>query len=462
MRPNIVLIVSDDHGHADRSARGIHHDVRTPALDRLAAEGITCADAYVTAPICSPSRSGMISGRQQQRWGSLWFSNSQFPPDQEPTMAETLQRQGYRTGYFGKVHYGPETVGDRACPPHHGFETTLYGLAGQSEGRLHYMHRSEALVEQAGPEAARRTAVLPLRKGDEPYEFEGFLTDELGRAAREFVADPDDERPFFCMLAFNAVHNFCWQLPPEELERRGLPAHADWQGPDVEDYGEWYDDAIMPNLPHGREYYLAQLELMDAQIGELLDLLDRTGQAENTIVVYLTDNGGSTCNWGDNTPYRGTKYTLWEGGVRVPMIWRWPGTVPAGSHTEVPVSSLDLHPTFAAASGAAVPNGLDGVDIADVLAGGTLERTLHWECGFQWAVRDGDWKLYAVDSDSVTAAELRRKEHAPVGSGIHLARLDRDPGEQVNLADDHPDQVARLTQLHQHWRSAMGLPDPVG
>lgn len=461
MRPNIVLIVSDDHGHADRSALGIHPDVRTPALDRLAAEGVTCSDAYVSAPICSPSRSGMISGRHQQRWGGLWFSTSQFPPDHEPTIAETLQRQGYRTGYFGKVHYGREDVGDRACPPHHGFETTLYGLAGQSEGRLHYMHRSAELVEQSDPEVARRTAVLPLHQGDEPYEFEGFLTDELGQAAREFIADEEDERPFFCMLAFNAVHNFCWQLPPEELERRGLPAHADWQGPDVEDYGEWYDDVIVPNLPHGREYYLAQLELMDAQIGAVLDQLDQDGQAGNTIVVYLTDNGGSTCNWGDNTPYRGTKYTLWEGGIRVPMIWRWPGHVSPGGQTDVPVSSLDLHATFAAASGAAVPDGLDGVDLAAVFDGAELDRTLHWECGFQWAIRDGDWKLYAVDPESETAAQLRHKEHAPVGSGVHLARLDQDPGEQTNLAQDHPEQVTRLSQLHQQWRVAVGLPDLV-
>src|SRR5699024_11016718 len=139
-------------------------------------------------------------------------------------------------------------------------------------------------------EAAAPMAVQPLLSGDDPVEYEGFLTAELGRAASDFIDDGDDERPFFCMLAFNAVHNFCWQLPAEELERRGLPPYRDWHPDSGTSYGEWYDDAIVPNLPYGREYYLAQLELMDAEIGRILELLDRTGRAENTIVVYTTDN----------------------------------------------------------------------------------------------------------------------------------------------------------------------------
>ncbi|WP_433167734.1 sulfatase family protein [Kribbella sp. CA-247076] len=450
--PNILLIVSDDHGYADRSALGVHPDVRTPALDQLAAEGVTCMDAYVTAPICSPSRAAIISGRYQQRWGGQWFDSAAFPPDDVPTLAELLRDQGYRTGYFGKVHYGPESVGDRACPPHHGFDETLYGLAGQSYGRLNYLHHSEAAMSSYGPEAAHRMAVQPLLSGDEPVEHEGFLTAELGRRAGEFITSADD-RPYFCMLAFNAVHNFCWQLPEDELAARGLPAFGDWT-PEAGEFTEWYDDAIVPNLPHGREYYLAQLELMDAEIGRLLQLVD-----DNTIVVYLTDNGGSTCNFGDNTPLRGTKYTLWDGGIRVPMIWRWPGDLPAGRRTDAVVSSLDLVPTLLSAAGAAVPDA-DGINLLPVLSGAegaAAHEALHWDCEFQWAVRAGDWKLSWV-GETPQVQHLREYEHAPMGDGWFLANLADDLGEQRNRLAEEPSVVGRLHELHTNWRATVGLP----
>jgi arylsulfatase A-like enzyme len=449
--PNILLIVSDDHGYADRGGLGVHPDVRTPALDRLAAEGVSCTDAYVTAPICSPSRASIISGRYQQRWGGQWFDSAAFPPYDVPTLAEVLRDQGYRTGYFGKVHYGKEDVGDRACPPHHGFEETLYGLAGQSFGRLNYLHHSEDAVESYRQPAAHHMAVQPLLSGDEPVEHEGFLTAEFGRRATEFMS-AGDERPYFCMVAFNAVHNFCWQLPESELEARGLPAFRDWS-PDADGpFMEWYDDVIVPNLPHGREYYLAQLELMDAEIGRLLDVA-----GDDTIVVYVTDNGGSTCNFGDNAPLRGTKYTLWDGGIRIPMLWRWPGQLPAGRRTDALVSTMDLVPTLAAAAGGTV-DGADGVDIRPVLAGtaDVAHRELHWDCGFQWAVRSGDWKLSWVD-DNASTRHLRDYEHAPMGEGWFLANLSDDIGEVTNQLSAQPEIAARLRSLHAVWRTDVGL-----
>ena len=453
---NILLIVSDDHGYADRSALGLHADVQTPALDRLAAGGVSCTSAYVTAPICSPSRAAIISGRYQQRWGGQWFDSASFAPDDVPSLAELLGDRGYRTGYFGKVHYGDESVGDRACPPHHGFETTLYGLAGQSLGRLNYLHHSEQARSEYGADAARYMAVQPLLSGDEPVEHEGFLTSELGRRAADFI-QAEDERPYFCMVAFNAVHNFCWQLPPDELARRGLPTYDDWKPDSGASYGEWYDDVIVPNLPHGREYYLAQLELMDAEIGKLLDLLDATGQADDTVVVYTTDNGGSTCNFGDNAPLRGTKYTVWEGGIRVPMLWRWPARLPSAHQTDALVSTLDLVPTLLAAAGDEVES--DGVDLLPVLTGDTdsAHSALHWDCGFQWAVRLGDWKLSWVDGTDPQVQHLSRYEHAPMGDGWHLANLTDDVGEQHNRIDDEAPVAQRLRDLHADWRAEVGL-----
>lgn len=457
-KPNIIFIVSDDHGYADQSHLGIRADVVTPALDRIAAEGVSFTNAYSTAPICSPSRAAIMTGLYQERWGSLWFDSAKFPDsDSIPTLAEVLKDAGYRTGYFGKVHYGPEDVGDRACPPHHGFEETLYGLAGHSMGRLHYMQRGADVAAERGEEVAVAMAVQPLLEGDDPVEIEGFLTEILGERSRKFIT-ADDERPFFCMVAFNAVHNFCWQLPREELDKRRLPAYQDWSPETGVPYGEWYDDVIVPNLPHGREYYLAQLELMDREIGAMLDQLDELGLAEDTLVVYITDNGGSTCNFGDNTPLRGTKYTLWEGGIRIPMLWRWPGTIPAGEERENPVSTLDIMATFRSLSGSSEQAPMDGEDLLPVmLRSFTIERSLHWDCGFQFATREGDWKLTWTDPDHPDVHHLRAYEHAPMGSGWQLSNLRSDIGESSNEFANEPRVAQRLLRSHNAWADEVGL-----
>ncbi|RCK70205.1 sulfatase [Desertihabitans brevis] len=453
-RPNVLLVVSDDHGYGDLGHLGHDAAVRTPQLDRLAASGVSCPEAYVTAPICSPSRAAMMSGRYPQRWGATWFDNSAFDPD-GPSLAERVRELGYRTSYFGKVHYGHERRGDRACPPQHGFEQTFYGLAGQQQGRLNYLRHSSAAVEEYGPEASWRMGVQPMLEGDEEVELEGFLTAELGRRARDFVA-ADDGRPFFAVVAFNAVHNFCWQLPAEELRRRGLPARGDWDE-GTGGYADWYDGAISPNLEHGRGYYLAQLELMDAEVGRLLDQLEASGLAEDTVVVYLTDNGGSPCNYGDNTPLSGSKYTLAEGGVRVPFLARWPAAGWSGGTERTGlVSALDLVPTLVAAAGGQVEDA-DGADLAPLLRDGTApDRALHWDCGFQWAVRCGDLKLRWVDGDSPEARGIRQVEHADPGHGFILHDVAADPGERIDLAAGRPDEVARLIEVHQRWRESIG------
>ncbi len=455
-KTNVILILSDDHGYADRSSLGIDPQVRTPGLDRLAASGVECTEAYVTAPVCSPSRAGLISGQYQARWGSQWFSDSRFP-DHAPSIAERFNDLGYTTGYLGKVHYGPEQCGDRAAPPHHGFEHTYYGLAGQQMGRLNYLRHSEAAVAQYGEFGAEVSAVQPMLEGDEPVELEGFLTDELGRRAREFVHERDAaQEPFFLMLAFNAVHNFCWQLPADELRRRGLPTHGDYQG-GTEDYLGWYDGQVSPNLEHGREYYLAQLELMDAQIDRLLDCLEERGLTDDTVVVYLTDNGGSNCNFARNDPLRGTKYTLWEGGIRVPMLLSWPaGKVPAGVRRAGLASSMDLYPTLLACAGAdqQAYAHCDGTDILPLLRGGGAgHERLHWDNGFQWAIREGDWKLIWVDAEHPLTQGLRDVENAEPGQGHQLFNLAHDVGEQDDLAHEEPERVRLLTELHERWRA---------
>ncbi|POH60247.1 sulfatase family protein [Arthrobacter glacialis] len=450
-QPNIMVIISDDHGYADRSILGVQDDVSTPALDRLARQGASYGNAYVTAPICSPSRAGLAAGSYQQRWGARWFTDSEICPPEVPTMAELLRAEGYATGYFGKVHYGTEHHGDRGTPPRHGYDESFYGLAGESMGRLNYLHHSQDAVQEYG-DAAFPMAVQPLWNGEEPQELEGFLTDTIGERTRAFVADHAD-KPFLATVAFNAVHNFCWQLPAEELEKRGLPAYEDWN-PGASEYIDWYDGAISPHLENGRAYYLAQLELMDQQIGLILDQLDELGLAEDTMVIYLTDNGGSTCNYGVNAPLRGTKYTLGEGGVRVPFLLRWPGHVPEGVTRSGLTSSMDILPTALAAAGAdpAVYAHCDGLDLLAAADDSTqCHETLHWDCGWQWSVRRGDWKLRWVEPGSPVADAIRDVEHADPGSGYFLCNLAADPGETSNLYDAEATVAAELTALHEQW-----------
>lgn len=468
-RPNILLIVSDDHGYADRSATG-SADARTPNLDRLATTGTTFENGYVTAPICSPSRAGLIAGAHQQRWGAQWFDSSAFPPAHRQVMPEILGGAGYRTGYFGKVHYGPEQPGDRACPDRHGFDRSLYGLAGLSMGRLHYLHHSAQALEDYGA-AAPRHGVSPLFEDGREVDCEQHLTVEFTERAIDFMGEGEraaegggeGSDPFFCMVAYNAVHNFAWQLPQDELDARALPRHDDFD-PAAAEYVDWYDGAISPLLEHGRDYYLAQLEIMDREIGRLLDHLEATGRRESTLVVYLTDNGGSTCNYGDNSPLAGTKYSLFEGGVRVPFLVSWPGTVPADARSGALVSALDLLPTFAAAAGAALPSGapIDGIDLRPVweaagVAGaddGAGHAALHFDTGFQWAVRTPLWKLRWVDGSTAHREHLLEVEHTDIGDGLTLVPLSGgacDESAAADVAADHPEIVAELTALHRRW-----------
>ena len=467
-RPHILLIISDDHGYADLSSRG-SQDARTPHLDRLAASGMSFDSAYVTAPICSPSRAGLIAGAHQQRWGGHWFSDASFPPARQPVLPELLRAGGYRTGYFGKVHYGFEQPGDRACPEQHGFDSSFYGMTSTSAGRLHYLHHSRESRERLGDAFHAVHGVNPMFEDGREVDCEQHLTTAFADRAIEFMGPTPEsdgadgtatEDPFFCMVAFNAVHNFAWQLPEDELAARALPRHEDFD-PDTDRYIDWYDGAISPNLENGRAYYLAQLEIMDREIGRMLDHLEGTGRRENTLVVYLTDNGGSACNYGNNAPLHGTKYSLFEGGVRVPLMVSWPGMVRPGSRSDALVSSMDLLPTFLAAAGIEHPDPeqIDGRPLQEVMDGtGGGHELMHFDTGFQWAVRDRLWKLRWVDEEDTTYRDrLLKNEHTDIGAGLTLVPIGRDLDEspEADVAAEHPEVVAALLEAHQAWSARM-------
>lgn len=461
--PNILLIVSDDHGYGDLSIRGTVKDVNTPNLDRLAESGLTCDQAYVSAPICSPSRAGLITGAYQQRWGAEWFHNSNCAPSSYPTIPEVLKPAGYHTGYFGKVHYGgDDAYGSRSCPDQHGFEESFYGLAEQGMGRLHYLYHGNKWVEKYG-EAARVHGVHPMLENGQPVDCDNHLTVEFTDRAINFMSsingsEDSEANPFFCMIAYNAVHNFTWQLPEYELNARGLPQHPDFD-PDTSDYVDWYDGMVSPNLENGREYYLAQLEIMDREIGRLLDFLEETQLAENTLVIYLTDNGGSTCNYGNNSPLTGTKYTLYEGGIRVPFLAKWPNYIEAGTKSQALVSALDLLPTFADIAGVSLPDDspIDGISLKNVFSGNdsTGHDALFFDTGFQWAVRTPDWKLRWTDGTSEQRKHLLKVEHTDIGEGLALTDMKADHPETpaTNVVEDFPEVVERLRELRYEWCS---------
>jgi len=461
-RPNILLIVSDDQGYVDFGFRGMPSDVNTPVLDRLASESTVLTQAYATSAICSPSRMGLTSGRYQARFGAFHYGGGRGMNKEEVTrtLPARLQQAGYRTALIGKHHF----VGNQSSQPdHHTFPLGLgydrfFGATG---GRIHYLYHSESKRKAFSD----RMAMGPMWDNNRIVpEWEGFTTDDWTDEAIDFIGD-DSDRPFFLQMSYNAVHNFAWQLPSEELEKRGLPFFKDLVIPEgmsktngQELYYQWYDTVHRHTLPEGRGWYLAQLELMDAAVGRILDHLKQNSMEENTIVIYTVDNGGCTSDWAENGPLQGSKYHLFEGGTRTPTLIRYPNRVPGGRVNEDLIfSHMDIAPTLHDWCG--IPyaeESFDGVSQAATLSGKDTQshrnRTLHWDLGFQWSVRSGDWKLI-VTEDEERADRLAKTEALYVAQGVHLYNLQEDPGEEHNLAVQNPDIVQRLRHLHEDWRT---------
>jgi len=453
--PNVVLIIADDQGFADMSCTGLAKDVKTPNLDRLASRGVRFTHSYATSPICNASRAGLITGVYQERFGTFWYGGKGIHDASFPTIAEVLKARGYVNGYVGKFHYGGHVhkPGNRNFPLEHGFDE-LYGFAG---GRKHY------LVHNAAAEAAFRKSqrghgrkgqslqMGPMWDDNKLVDQDGFTTELFSRRARRFLRRHKDERVFL-VLGMNAVHNFTHQLPPEYLKQHGLTGYHDWD-PATEKYYDWYQKGRKPNNPEGRAHYLGQLYYLDREVGRVLDTLDELSLTENTIVIYISDNGGSTPIYANNGPLRGSKYTLYEGGIRVPLIVSWPGHFQKGKVRDNVVSSLDLFPTICAATGAKPPKRLDGFDLSPLLTGDDLSLTndsLVWDTNVETAVRQGRWKLKTAKSKRHANYEMVELE-----IGTFLYDLSKDPGETTDVAAANPELVKRLLEVHAKWRAAL-------
>ncbi|HUU43028.1 MAG TPA: sulfatase-like hydrolase/transferase [Planctomycetota bacterium] len=428
-RPNFVVFLTDDQGYGDLSCMGAA-DFRTPHLDRLAASGCRFTDWYSNSPVCSPSRASLLTGRYPGNAGvrSILAGHRTAAglPREVPTLAAALKPLGYRTALVGKWHLG---LADGSRPHDHGFDEWFGFLAGCVD---YYSHIFYWGMNRGGP---GNDPTHDLWENDREVFLNGrYLTEVITERAVDFVRRAADaDHPFFLFVGYNAPH---------------YPMHAPKK----------YVDRF-PHLAPDRRIMAAMLSAMDDGVGEVLAELERHDLLDDTCVFFMSDNGPSreTRNWldGRTDPYyggttgklKGHKFSLYEGGIRVPGIMSWPGRIPSGRATDAACAAMDVFPTLLAAAGGDVSKyELDGRDLMPVMCDDvpSPHEHLFWEMGDQTAVRRGKWKL-------VLNGQL--VEGAPADDDVHLADLDADMGEATNLAGEHPDVADELRGAAETWRA---------
>lgn len=418
-RPNVIFILADDLGYQDVGFQG-SPDIRTPHLDALAREGVRATSGYVSHSFCSPTRAGLLTGRYQQRFGHInnppWRpedSSIGLPVDQL-TIADVLRKAGYATGVIGKWHLGAHAA---FHPNRRGFDEFFGFTAG---GHMYFGEEFPMLLEQrrkaAKPNMESISYTMPLEHNGQPVETKGYLTDVLSEKAAAFVRR-HQAHPFFLYLAYNAPHAPL-QASEKYLERYAHIADA------------------------RRRTYAAMVSAVDDGVGQLLATLKQTGLDDKTLIVFLSDNGGQiVSSVARNTPLRGNKGDIWEGGARVPFVLRWPGQLKPGVYDKA-VSSLDLFATAAALTKAPLPKDrpLDSVNLWPYLTGkkkGEPHEYLFWHRPQlqMLGVRSGEWKL------------VQKEGEAP-----QLFNLKMDIGEQHDLAAQQPARVKAMLAAYAAWR----------
>lgn len=451
--PNILFIVSDDQGYYDLGV--VNDEIITPHLDRLAREGTRLTNFYVAWPACTPSRGAFLTGRYPQRNGIYDMIRNEAPDyghryeaeeyavtweriggmdTREVILPAMLKTAGYRSGIYGKWDLG---ILRRFLPTSRGFDD-FYGLV--NTGTDYYTHERYGV-----PSMYRNDALTEEDKGT-------YCTYLFEREALRFLENHAGEEPFFLYVPFNAPHNSSSLDPkirgtvqaPPEFEAMYPPVEMDFQP--GRKYGE---EALVPTKEKRYRDYRAAVTCMDASIGKMLAVLDEKGLADDTIVIFFSDNGGS--GGANNGPLRGRKAQVWEGGIRVPCLVRWPaGDVPAGGVNDAFLSSLEVFPSLAAATGAELPEGviLDGYDWWPTLRGeAESPRTeMFWKRREQRAARIGNWKWTDMGQG---------------GSG--LFDLSEDIGEKNDLSVEKPEILERLKGRYEAWyRETMIEAEPRG
>lgn len=435
-QPNVIVIMADDLGYADISAYGIRR-ISTPNIDRIGNEGVKFTDGYSTAPVCSPSRAGTQTGRYQQRFG-FEFNNGPASRDaqeglgldvNEITLGSGLKSNGYRTGLIGKWHLGAQA---QFYPTNRGYDEFVGLLSGATSyidiRRPEVVNFVNPRREGEGGNAARRNQYTQIVEGPERKVVDNhqeYLTEYFGRRGVEFVTrNAASDQPYFLYLAFTAPHD------PLTVTRK------------------YYD-----RFPHIKDeqnrIYAAMVSALDDAVGEVLKAVDASGEGENTIVYFISDNGCAAYYPGMCAcePLRGGKLTHYEGGVRIPMMMRWPARLKGGQVYRNVVSTLDIFPTVIAAAGGSLPTDrvYDGVDLAPYLTGqktGVPHDALMWRRRPLASIRQGDWKLWKSLDGKYTL----------------LFNLKSDLNETTNLADKHPEKVRQLEEAFDQWSRDMQDP----
>jgi arylsulfatase A-like enzyme len=450
--PNVVLIVADDLGKHDTSVYAPSF-VATPSLEELAARGVTFTQGYVTAAVCAPSRASLLTGRYAQRYGFELLTHGRYPrnrlegflvrhlladhgwqpqdgapgvprsrdierqgvPRSEVLLSELLKKQGYATGVFGKWHLGSGELAPRSrgFDVQYGFYEAFTLMADPEDPDIVNVRRDD-LPDRFQWFQGRRSSSPILRDGV-PVDEKRYLTDAIADEAIAWIEARKDG-PFFAYIPFNAPHA-PFQAPRAYVERFASEPRED------------------------RRVYLAMIAALDDAIGRVLEALDRGGVAENTLVVFVSDNGGATYTGvPDNTPLAEGKFSGFEGGINVPFVARWPGRIAPGTTYREPISTLDAFATIARAANVALPTDreYDGVDLLPYLRGEKAtppHEALYWRAAGHRAVRAGHEKLIS---------DLR------TGSRV-LFDLAADPSEQRDLAAQRPDRVEALESKLREW-----------
>jgi len=427
-RPNFVVMVADDLGYGDLGSYG-HPDIRTPNIDRLAAEGLRYTNGYAAAPVCSPARTGLLTGRIPSRVGIYdWIppGSDVHLPVVETTVAELLQEAGYQTVYLGKWHLNGGLGTDQPQPDDHGFDH-WYATTG----------------------FAMPTHLDPfnfVRNGVEMGPLEGYACRLLSDEAIHWLSElRDPDRPFLMVIGYHEPHEAI--ASPPELT------------------------ASYPATQNRNEAeYFANVTNLDLAVGTVVAALDKLGLDDGTMVLFTSDNGPEMVNrhpqaqrsYGSAGELRGRKLQLWEGGIRIPFVVRWPGHTDPGDVSETPVSGVDLLPTLCELAGVALPNGveLDGTSISPTFGGEAINRStpLVWHHYKAWGgprmvLRDGRFKLAGywdgpeivrTDSSTMRPGDLELIRTAGLVR-FELYDLDADPGERHDVSAHHPGVVARMT-----------------